>query len=682
MRSAPRRWVVIALGAIAVVAALLVALSLAGNALRGPLERFVSARLDRPFKIQGELRLRLLPPLGITVERVELGNPPGIDGPPILALERGTARVSLLPLLRGRLEVRQAELMRPRLHLARNADGTANWHFEELAKTAASREERPPPPAIGRVLIEDGEVELRDAVLPAQVRLSIASQPSAGDGRDRVRIEGKGTLRKEPFSVEGTSASPLSLADSRQPFPLQVAMRAGNNHAVFDGSFQPSRLGRIDGRLKLSGADLAELGSIAGPPIPWTPRYAFGGRVTRESAVWTVLELEGTMGSSDIAGTVSLEEGSPPKLRGEVLSRRLDYRDLGGLVGLPPGGQPNQAASAAQRAEADRRRRSARKLPDKAYDLRALRRLDAEVSFRATRFTATRLPLEGLAMHVSLAGGVLSVRPVEFALAGGKVSGATRIDARAEVMRVSADLSVRNVDLGRAMPALQPPRGSTGKLTGRARLEGRGNSVAKLLATLDGDIAMISTGGTASALTLVLADLDLARAGTFLIRGDESAAVRCVVGDFGAKQGVLAVRTLVADTEVEKIEGEGQVDFRTESYALRLEAHSKQPTLALQGPINIAGTFANPQVLPAIGPVAARVGAAVALGVVATPIAALIPLIDPGLAANADCAALIGAAGRNVAGSRAGRTPKRPSRSAGQPEPDAAPAADRPGAPG
>jgi uncharacterized protein involved in outer membrane biogenesis len=569
----------------------------------------------------------------------------------------------------------------PRLVLARDADGTANWHFDRLAEMAASPEERSPPPAIGRVLIEDGEVELRDAVLPAQVRLSIASQPSAGDGRDRVRIEGQGTLRKEPFSIDGTAASPLSLADGRQPFPVRFTVRAGKTEAIFDGTFEASRVGRIDGQLKLSGADLSELGSIAGMPIPWTPRYAFGGQVRRESAVWTMLELEGTMGSSDIAGTVSLEEGSPPKLRGEVLSRRLDYRDLGGLVGLPPGGQPKQAASAAQRAEADRRRRSARKLPDKAYDLRALRRLDAEVSFRATRFTATRLPLEGLAMHVSLGGGLLSLQPLEFAVAGGKVSGAARIDAREDLMRVSADVTVRNVDLGRAMPALRPPKGSTGKLTGRARLEASGNSVAKLLATLEGDIAMISTGGTASALTLVLADLDLARAGTFLIRGDESAAVRCVVGDFGAKHGVLALRTLVADTAVERIEGEGQVDFRTESYDLRLEAHSKQPTLALQGPINITGTFGKPQVLPAIGPVAVRVGAAVALGVVATPVAALIPLIDPGLAENADCAGLIGAADRNVAESRAGRAAKGPSRSAGPGRTDAAAAADRAGAP-
>jgi hypothetical protein len=180
-----------------------------------------------------------------------------------------------------------------------------------------------------------------------------------------------------------------------------------------------------------------------------------------------------------------------------------------------------------------------------------------------------------------------------------------------------------------------------------------------MLATLDGDVALISTGGTASALALVLADLDLARAATFLIRGDESAAVHCVVGDFGAKQGVVTLRTLVADTEVENIRGEGSIDFGRERYDLQLAAHAKQPTLALQGPIVVRGTFRQPVVAPVVGPVAARIGAAVALGVVATPIAALIPLIDPGTARDSDCGALIGAAEENVSASSANRAASR-----------------------
>ena len=75
---------------------------------------------------------------------------------------------------------------------------------------------------------------------------------------------------------------------------------------------------------------------------------------------------------------------------------------------------------------------------------------------------------------------------------------------------------------------------------------------------------------------------------------------------------------------------------------LRLVAHSKHASLiALRGPIRIGGTFKKPEVRPEAGPVAARVGAAIALGVLLTPVASLLALVDPGGAKDSNCAALI-----------------------------------------
>jgi hypothetical protein len=53
----------------------------------------------------------------------------------------------------------------------------------------------------------------------------------------------------------------------------------------------------------------------------------------------------------------------------------------------------------------------------------------------------------------------------------------------------------------------------------------------------------------------------------------------------------------------------------------------------------ITGTFKDPVVRPAAGPVVARIGAAVGLGLLAPPLA-LLPLIDLGNAPDANCRAL------------------------------------------
>ena len=54
----------------------------------------------------------------------------------------------------------------------------------------------------------------------------------------------------------------------------------------------------------------------------------------------------------------------------------------------------------------------------------------------------------------------------------------------------------------------------------------------------------------------------------------------------------MTPKTLVMDTEAEKILGSGTVDFAKERYALALNAQSKKPSLmALRGPIVVDGTF-------------------------------------------------------------------------------------------
>src|SRR4029453_3034689 len=123
---------------------------------------------------------------------------------------------------------------------------------------------------------------------------------------------------------------------------------------------------------------------------------------------------------------------------------------------------------------------------------------------------------------------------------------------------------------------------------------------------------------------LVLTNLDLARAAELMLRGDETAEIRCAVGSLHAQRGVMTPDLFVIDTSAVVITGEGTVDFRDEKYDLALKAKTKRPSLrALRGPVGMHGTFKTRVVGPAMGPVAARVGAAIGLGAVAPPLALL-----------------------------------------------------------
>jgi hypothetical protein len=124
-----------------------------------------------------------------------------------------------------------------------------------------------------------------------------------------------------------------------------------------------------------------------------------------------------------------------------------------------------------------------------------------------------------------------------------------------------------------------------------------------------------------------------------LLKGDENAEISCAVAALHANAGVVQPDLLVIDSTAEVITGEGTVDFRQERYDLRLKGDSKRPSvLALRGPIVIGGTFKTPTVGPALGPLAARVGASVGWAL-APPLAILLS-IDLGDAADVDCRAV------------------------------------------
>ncbi len=566
------------------------------NWLRSPLANYLSGRVGRPVAIEGNLQGEWsLKPL-FSVDSVTVRNASWSAEPVMARAQRVDVRVDVASLFSGPVSLPEVTLVQPQVLLERGADGHANWELPGPSDI----------PVIGRLNIEDGVIRFLHSEAGTDVTVKVASSASPDSGTTPVHFSGSGRLRNNPFTVEGDAAS----------------------------------LGR----------DLSQLYPIVPVPFPWTPPYRVSGQLKHAGKVWTFNAFTGKVGESDVAGNFALDRSpAVPRVDADIVSQLLNYKDLGGLIGLPPADAPPSARTAEQNQEAAKRAASGRVLPDRPYDLEKLRSVDAKLRFKGKRFMASNLPFDDMKMTMDLQGGVLKLQPLDFGVGGGDVKSTLVLDARNKVIKTNADVTVRNVELKQLLPGFKPPKGSAGKVGGRVRLSATGNSIADMLASSNGEVALISRGGEASALAVVLTNLDLARAVPLLLKGDENSAIHCVVADFVAENGTMAARTLVMDTEAEKILGEGSVDLANERYALTLSAKSKKASvMALRGPILIDGSFKSPKIHPATGPIAVRVGTSVALGVAATPVAALLPLIDFGGATDADCRALMQDAKENV----------------------------------
>lgn len=656
MRQPKTSWIISGV----VVAAVAIFIALFNwNWLRGPLATYLSAKLDRKVSIEGDLHGQFsLHPM-FTADSVVIANVPTSNDKEMARIQRVGVRLDVWSLIRGPLTLQEVALAQPRVILERDADGKDNWTFGSPAAPATA------PPRVGQLTIDDGLVHFRDAPAKTDVTMKVASKAAsettseatskataetAKGGSMPVTFQGTGTLRGNAFRIDGSAATLLALENEDRPYRLDVKAKAGDTSVGFNGQIVPSRPDNVDGTLSLQGRDLSQLYPIIPVPLPWTPAYSLKGQLRHEGTLWSFQQFLGKVGASDLSGKVTVDrKNERPLIVADLVSQQMNYKDLGGLVGLPPLNAPTQSLTNEQNREVTRHNATERVLPTRPYELERLRVADAKVHLRGKHFQASDLPLDDVNAVLDLQDGVVKLQPLDFGVGGGRVVLNLNMDAREKIIKTKGDITVRNVEVSRVMPSLKPPKGSAGKMGGKAQFATTGNSIADMLATVNGEVALISTGGEASELAVVLSNLDLANAVQLLLKGDASSPIRCVVADFVADDGVMNAKTMIADTGTENIQGSGSVDFKKEQYDLQLKARSKKPSLvALRGPIVVTGTFKHPVVGPAVGPLALRVGASVALGVVLTPVAALLPLIDFGGAPDADCRGLIDDAHDNV----------------------------------
>jgi len=598
------------------------------NVLRGPLAAYVSARLDRAVTIDGDLAVHLGWTTRVQVDGVSVANVwPNTE--PMATAEHVVLWFTPSSLLRA--EPIKARLVDAAVTLERRAKGDDNWHLR-LARAAR----------IGNVEVERGVLRYRDAKTAADLALRLETVPAAERERSTLRFAGEGTLHGEAVEVTGTSVGLAQLQDVDDPYRLTLDARTGRTTVRFDGTIVPSNAENLRGALRLQGPDLSKLNAIVPAPLPWTPPYDLTGDLVHRSGLWDFRGLRGSVGQSDLQGDFRIDTSGPRSMTtADLKSARFDTKDLGALIGLPPDDSTPRVPAPPATTRAATRRPSSRVLPQRVLGLATLRQHDAEVRFRGTSVKWGAIPMDDLNAHLTLKDGVLRFHPLDFGIADGHLLVNLTVDATRESARLQGEAEARNVELKRLWPKLASPKGTAGRFGGRVRFVAEGNSVAAMLGSADGDAAVIMRGGEASTLQLVLTNLDLARAAELMLRGDETAEIRCAVAALRSKAGVMSPELLTVDTSAVVINGEGQVDFHDETYDLTLKAASKRPSLlALRGPIVIRGTFKTPAVGPAAGPVMARVGAAIGLGAVAPPLA-LLPLIDFGGASDVDCRALI-----------------------------------------
>lgn len=615
------------------------------NALRGPIGGVLSGATGRDIVIKGNIDVRpwsFTPE--ISVENVTVGNPSRFSSRGAFAeIEHAEAALRLFPLLVGRFDVVRLDLRGADLSLYRNAEGDSNWSSQSRSGGGLAD-----LPAIRAFSLRDGHLRYQDEQRKMLLDAVFTTEESADPERPgRFELNGEGELNNRSFSVTFAGAPLLNVRRNR-PYEFVADIRMGGTQLKADGAIRrPFNFNLFDAEVEASGPDLADLYYLIGITLPNTPPYRLRGTVERDGRRFGMPQVSGRVGDSDVTGQWSATEQNGRRFfEGEFRSNTLDFDDLVAVLGGPP--DTDETASAEQRAIAAQLAAQGRLLPDAPLDISRVRNMDASVSYRAAHVRSDAFPLRGLATVVSLDQGLLRLDPLTLTLSQGRIGGAVSINARQDTPVVALDVRLADA---RMESVLRMADGSvlSGPLHGRARLTGRGRTVRDAAATADGEISLFTPSGQVREAFAELTGINVARGLGLLLTDDQSqVGIRCGVASFHVTNGVARARTIVVDTETMRIGGAGSINLRNETIDLRIEGDAKEPRLIeVAAPITLKGRLRSPEVGVDIEEAAEQGGIAALLATVLAPLAAVIPFIDPGLAEDENCSALLANRGQS-----------------------------------
>lgn len=616
----PLKWLaatVLALLA-AVVLALLVLAVVGWNWARSPLQDLALEKTGRALLIGGDLTLHWAwPAPRLQAQAVQFANPDWASAPQMLSADAVDVGVDLPELLRGRLAFTELRLTRPRVALEQASGGRKTWLLDRLQTDENARIR------IERVQLDQGELRYTDLARKTAVSATLSTVEAA------TLFKATGQYEGQPLSAEGSGGPVLALRDDTLPYPLKLVATLGRTRVQAEGSvtrlLDPSA---VDLQIALQGDSLASLFPIIGIGLPRTPAYRTTGHLVRSGTRWRYDATAATVGHSDLAGSLQVETaGQRPMLSGALTSRRLDLADLGPAIGAAP------AASSPA---------SKRMLPELPLATDHWDSVNADVTLKAQSLLRDKaLPLENLQLRLRLDDRLMTLDPLDFGLAGGRLKAQVTLDGRSTPLRAKAQLQLRGVQLGQLLPTVDLSKTSIGQLNGDITLAGQGASVGRMLATADGRVSLVAQNGKISRLMMEQIGLHLLEILQLNLTGDQTVPLRCAVADFDVARGVMQARALVLDTSVNTVVGNGRIDLAQETFDLRFVPRTKVSSLvALRGPVYVTGPFAQPVVRLDTGRIVARGAGALALGLL-NPLLALLPLFEPGPGADSPCAELV-----------------------------------------
>ncbi|CAB1078701.1 hypothetical protein JY97_07125 [Alkalispirochaeta odontotermitis] len=559
-----------------------------------------------------ELGLSLLPTL--VVNDVTFQNAAWGSRPEMARVKRLEVQVDLISILRGDINVNRLTVVKPEFLIEIDKSGKSNLDFDAPQKPGPQKGEDKTTGGqydflkFGEVRIEGAAVTYNDHQNGRTEAISIETLVlNSPDFGAAIAIDLKFTYQKIPFQINGSLGRISGILNPQEQWPLDLTITAVDSTVSIAGHITNiMEVKGIDLKLDAKGSDIAGFQQFSGEPLPVKGPFSVAARLDAPALDdFRISDITILLGESRISGEMALNrKAARPRIHAKFQSPNLDLRPF--LKQDSNDGNGRQTASATGKQDTQ----SDKVFSAEPFDLQALQQLDAVVSLRADQILTHRLALEKFILDLSLKNGHLIVKPLTTDSGGGKVS--CKLDLRTEKNQadLTTAITVEKIDLGEMLSKLGIAHDLDGVLDVTINLKGRGDSVAGLMAGLDGDVVAVLTEARMPVKYLNLVGADLTTSLLKIVnpfeKKIERAQINCAVCDFNIKAGLAQSDIIMIDDPDKTLYSAGTVNLKTEALDFGIETQPKEglgtqetgkvsvSLSAITKPFKLRGTLANP----------------------------------------------------------------------------------------
>src|ERR1700736_6127298 len=443
-----------ALLGVALIGAISTSWFLDRDALRQAVEAQIRAVTGLDLVIKGNIDVSVFP--GSYVSFHDVGLKGGGTADPALAVDVLTANLRLLPLLLRRFEIADVMMLRPHIHVTRDAGGGSNWppFIATIAHTMTPGADN--QVSFSQIRIQDGTLSYEDVARHQTEKLDNIDLSLAWPSISRsFAATGQFDWRGE--RVDGSiSASDFVAALSGDRSGLKARLSSAPLKLAFDGTVANRTSLMMEGTLTVDSPSLRNALRWTGQAPPGSGgfgRFALKARANLVGPSIALTNVNVELDGNVAEGVMTWANTGRQTLQATLAADALDFTPYISTFRLIAGG--------------------AHDWNRQLFDLNSLSTTDLDMRLSAALVTVGQTKLGRTAFGANLRGGALALSVGEAQVYGGIAKGSFGIARSDTVADVKAQFQFTDVDL----------QACASELFGINKLSGRGNLGVSLVAS-------------------------------------------------------------------------------------------------------------------------------------------------------------------------------------------------------